>query len=45
MKPESGQQYNYEKVVLENVSDIIVITDMNFYVQLWNPIAEAYYRT
>ena len=43
MKSHFSPQYNYERVVLENVSDIIVITDLDFYVQSWNPVAEYYY--
>jgi PAS domain S-box-containing protein len=43
MEPESYEQHNYEKLVIENVADIIVITDLNFLVQSWNPIAEIYY--
>ena len=43
MKSNISPQYNYERVVLENVSDIIVITDLDFYVQSWNPVAEYYY--
>jgi PAS domain S-box-containing protein len=39
----SHKKYNYEKLVLENVADIIVITDLDYYVQTWNPIAELYY--
>jgi PAS domain S-box-containing protein len=32
-----------QKLVLENVSDIIIITDTQFQVQSWNKIAEEFY--
>lgn len=32
-----------QRLVLENVSDIIIITDLHFKVQFWNPIAERFY--
>ncbi|MDQ6610022.1 MAG: PAS domain-containing protein, partial [Bacteroidota bacterium] len=32
-----------EKLILENVSDIIVITDLQFCIQSWNKIAEEFY--
>ncbi|MFL5809560.1 MAG: PAS domain S-box protein [Flavisolibacter sp.] len=43
MKSKSSDRNQYEKLVLENVADIIVITDLEFLVQSWNPIAEFYY--
>jgi PAS domain S-box-containing protein len=36
--------HRLEKLVLENVSDIIIITDTNFFVQSWNKIAEEFYQ-
>jgi PAS domain S-box-containing protein len=44
MTPVSGQRYNYEKLVLENVSDIIITTDLHFVVHSWNFVAEHYYQ-
>ena len=37
------EQLLYQSTILENVSDIIVTTDMEFTVKIWNKIAEAYY--
>jgi len=34
---------NLQKLVLENVSDIIITTDLQFTVQSWNHIAEEFY--
>ena len=43
MKTQADRPFNYEKVVLENLSDIIVITDLDNKVRLWNAFAEKYY--
>lgn len=37
------EQLHYQAIVLENVSDIIVTTDLDFKVIGWNKIAEHYY--
>lgn len=34
---------NYDELILQNVSEIIVITDTDFCVQSWNTIAEKFY--
>lgn len=33
----------YEELVLQNISEIIVITDLQFHVQSWNGVAEQFY--
>ena len=33
----------YKSIVLENVSDIVVTTDLDFKVKFWNKLAETYY--
>ncbi len=45
MKPflPSDDTIDYESIVLENASDIIVTTDLDFHVRLWNKPAEDYY--
>jgi PAS domain-containing protein len=44
MKAESSAFFpRLEELVLQNVSEIIVITDMAFCVQSWNGIAEKFY--
>ncbi len=35
--------FDYEKLVLENVADIIVVTDLQFKVLCWNRVAESCY--
>ncbi len=35
--------HRIEKLVLENVSDIIITTDLQFIIQSWNKIAEKFY--
>lgn len=41
----SASAYCYEELVLQNVSEIIVITDLHFTVQSWNRAAETIYGT
>jgi PAS domain S-box-containing protein len=36
--------HQYEQLVLQNVSDIIIITDLCFTVQSWNGVAEHFYN-
>lgn len=40
---QKHEQLLYQSTILENVSDIVVTTDMDFKVRIWNKIAEAYY--
>lgn len=40
---EANQQLQYQATVLENVSDIVITTDLDFTIQSWNKIAEHYY--
>jgi|GEM_PF-4016295 len=40
---EKEHQLRYQASLLENVTDIIVTTDMHFKVQTWNRVAEKYY--
>jgi PAS domain S-box-containing protein len=40
---EKEEQLRYQANLLENVTDIIVTTDMEFHVQTWNNVAEKYY--
>jgi PAS domain S-box-containing protein len=37
------EQLHYQSTILENVSDIVVTTDLDFKVRIWNKIAEEYY--
>jgi PAS domain S-box-containing protein len=39
----SNRALPYEELVLQNVSEIIVITDLQFVVQVWNKAAEKFY--
>lgn len=41
---QKEEQLLYQATILENVSDIIVTTDLNFRVRVWNKIAEQYYE-
>ena len=44
MKAEMPQAaLRYDELVLQNVSEIVVITDLNFQVQVWNAMAEKTY--
>lgn len=40
----SAYTRRYEELVLQNVSEIIVITDVAFCVQSWNAVAEKFYE-
>jgi PAS domain S-box-containing protein len=40
---QKHEQLAYQATILENVSDIVVTTDINFKVKIWNKIAEEYY--
>lgn len=40
---QKQEQLLYQATVLENVSDIVVTTDLEFRVKTWNAIAEHYY--
>ena len=40
---QKQEQLLYQATILENVSDIIVTTDLDFKVRTWNRIAEHYY--
>lgn len=40
---QKHEQLRYQSTILENVSDIVVTTDLDFNVKIWNKIAEAYY--
>jgi PAS domain S-box-containing protein len=40
---QKHEQLLYQSIILENVSDIVVTTDLNYKVKIWNRIAEAYY--
>lgn len=40
---ETERQLIYQSIILENVSDIIITTDLEFNVRMWNRIAEEYY--
>lgn len=37
------EQLRYQSTILENVSDIVVTTDLDYKVKIWNKIAEEYY--
>jgi PAS domain S-box-containing protein len=39
----AGLASRYEELVLQNISEIIVITDLEFHVQSWNKVAEQVY--
>lgn len=41
---EKEQQLLYQAMILDNVSDIVVTTDVDFKVISWNKIAEQYYE-
>ncbi|HWJ90584.1 MAG TPA: PAS domain S-box protein [Flavisolibacter sp.] len=41
---EKHDQLRYEATILENVSDIIVTTDLGFRVKVWNKSAEKFYQ-
>lgn len=43
MKSSQLTDLDYESIVLENVSDIVVTTDLDFNVEFWNKAAEEYY--
>ena len=43
MKSSNSDSPHLQKLILENVSDIIITTDLNFIVQSWNHIAERFY--
>lgn len=43
MRPDTAVPSHLQKLVLENVSDIIITTDLQFRVQSWNHVAEAFY--
>lgn len=40
---QKHEQLRYQSTILENVSDIIVTTDLDFKIRIWNKIAEEYY--
>ena len=40
---EKEEQLRYQASLLENVTDIIVATDLDFKVSTWNSVAEKYY--
>jgi PAS domain S-box-containing protein len=40
---QKHEQLLYQSIILENVSDIVVTTDVNFKVKIWNKIAEGLY--
>lgn len=40
---QKQEQLLYQATILENVSDIVVTTDLEFKVKIWNRIAEQYY--
>lgn len=40
---QKHEQLLYQSTILENVSDIVVTTDLEYKVKTWNKIAEAYY--
>jgi len=40
---QKHEQLHYQSTILENVSDIVVTTDLDFKVKIWNKIAEDYY--
>ena len=40
---QKHEQLLYQSTILENVSDIVVTTDLDFKVKIWNKIAEEYY--
>ncbi|MFL5738725.1 MAG: PAS domain S-box protein [Flavisolibacter sp.] len=41
---QKQEELLYQATILENVSDIVVTTDINFMVRVWNKIAEHYYE-
>lgn len=41
---QKEQQLRYQSTILENVSDIIVTTDLDFKVKSWNASAEIYFE-
>jgi PAS domain S-box-containing protein len=40
---QKHEQLSYQSTILENVSDIVVTTDIDYKVKIWNTIAEEYY--
>lgn len=40
---QKHEQLRYQSTILENVSDIVVSTDLDYKVKIWNKIAEEYY--
>jgi PAS domain S-box-containing protein len=40
---QKHEQLLYQSTVLENISDIVVTTDLDLKIKTWNKIAEAYY--
>lgn len=40
---QKHEQLRYQSTILENVSDIVVTTDLDYNVKIWNKIAEEYY--
>src|SRR3954470_14640428 len=43
MKVQSSASASLQKLILENVSDIIITTDLSFIIESWNHIAEQFY--
>lgn len=41
---EREEQLRYQSMLFENVSDIIVTTDLNFIIKSWNKVAAQYYE-
>ena len=39
----SEAQMRYQAKLLENVNDAVIVTDLNYVVQTWNPAAQAIY--
>ncbi|HTM93317.1 MAG TPA: PAS domain S-box protein, partial [Flavisolibacter sp.] len=40
---QKHEQLLYQSTVLENISDIVVTTDLDLKIKTWNKVAEAYY--
>jgi PAS domain S-box-containing protein len=40
---QKHEQLVYQSTILDNVSDIVVTTDINYRIKIWNKIAEEYY--
>ncbi|HEY0041533.1 MAG TPA: PAS domain S-box protein [Flavisolibacter sp.] len=43
MKSATTYPFHLQKLILENVSDIIIITDLEFVIQSWNRVATQFY--